>query len=186
MNPCKEYWGQSPDTKYHLCTLYSNNESGPLELANWTIVSCHSLILASFSESEFQPIWSWQVSRAYPVISWPSSCPYQDSVHIEFWMFCVGCVCFLFVSFWILKQWGGASMWPSCLNNFLTNPGQKGQTGDWVVWSDHSVLQWWLRLSHFKSSIFKENCGLKCINRYFQSCYTDDAILMAAAMWNNV
>ena len=134
-------------------TLYSNNESVPLELANWTTESCYILILASFSKHDFQPIWWWQASRAYPVISRPSSCPYQDSVHIEFWMFCVGCVCFHFVSFWILKQWGGTSMWPSCLNNFLTNPDQKGQRGDGVVCSNQSVLHWWL--SHFELFYFK-------------------------------
>lgn len=56
----------------------------PLELANWTIVSCNSLFLASLKKSDFQPIWSWQASRPYPVISQPSSCPYQDNVHTEF------------------------------------------------------------------------------------------------------
>lgn len=44
------------------------------------------------------------------------------SVHMEFWMFCVGCVCFRFGSFRFIKQWGPMRMWTSCLNSFLTNP----------------------------------------------------------------
>lgn len=86
---------------------------------------------------EFYPLWSWRASRAYPVTSQPFSCPYQDSVHIEFY---VDYVSFLFVSFRIPKQWGGTSMRPSCLNGFRTNPGQ---SWDCAVWSNQSFWLYW-------------------------------------------
>lgn len=95
-----------------------------------------------FIRQNFHPVWSLRASRAYPVTSQPFSCPYQDSVHIEFWMFCVDYVSFLFVSFRIPKQWGGTSVWPSCLNGFLTNPGQ---SWDCAVWSNQSAVQWWMK-----------------------------------------
>ena len=168
MNPCQEWWVLSPVSPlYILWTQIMNLFHLSWRIEPWCLVPVYFLL-----KEWFPAIWSWQPSRAYPVISQPFSCPYQDSVHIEFWMFCVGCVCFLFVYFWILKQWGRTSMWPSCLNNFLTNPEQKGQGGDWLVWYNPSVLQSPLRLSHFK--VFK--C-LRCIY------IAKEAMLMMSSLW---
>lgn len=55
---------------------------------------------------------------------------------LEFWTFCVGRACLLLASFWLLTQWGGTAVRS---NNFLTESGQKGQSGDGVVWSDCCV-----------------------------------------------
>lgn len=67
-------------------------------------------------------------------------------------------------------------MWPSCLNNFLTKPEQKGQSGDCTLsYSDE--------IQPFEN--VRESCCM-CINKYFQSDYTDNVILIAALLWNYV
>lgn len=61
------------------------------------------LVLLMRWDLGFQLIWNWITSSAYPVISQPSSCLSQYSVHMEFWMFCVGYVCFHFGFFQIYQ-----------------------------------------------------------------------------------
>lgn len=48
----------------------------------------------------------------------------------------------ILVSVGFIKQWEQTRVWDSCLNSFLTNPGQEGQRGDWVVKIQLSQSKW--------------------------------------------